>query len=85
MFTEEKLIDFLKLLEAELPPSCGHHALSYALSYAQDRLALHVRRHNGVLQTLFLDPGDLEKPASQLVGEIQDILTREEGETDAQS
>lgn len=73
-----RLLEFLRSLEQAIDPGCGHHAITFA-RYGSDstgwgeRLALHVHFHNGS-QTLFLEEGDLEKPAAQLTAEIKDLL-----------
>jgi hypothetical protein len=69
------LIDFLKLLERELPPPANcHHGIGYAQFGSdstgwEDRLALQINV-GGVFHCFFLDEADFEKTPARLVTEV---------------
>lgn len=71
----ETLLDFLKALEAAIPPPKGcHHALTFAQYGSdadgwQDRLALQIN-DAGRFHCFFIDPGDFDKGIPELVSEI---------------
>lgn len=78
---KEKLLAFLKALEAAVPVSGGrHHSITFNQFGSdsvgwEDKLGLHVWIPNGhagaPVQTFFLEDGDLEKPVDILVAEIK--------------
>lgn len=59
------------LTERYTPPGDDRHVLFYDVEY--DRLALRIAAHTP-MDSIYLDPGDLSKPAEQLVAEVDDIV-----------
>lgn len=74
----EQILEFLKLLEQELPPASGaHHAITFA-QYGSDAtgwedvLALQIS-FGGLFHCFFLESGDLERGAD-LIQQIANSL-----------
>lgn len=77
---KKRIMEFLKLLESALPPPEGaHHSITFAQYGSDDagwddRLALGLRE-GGTTRIVFLEDGDLERPPSELVTEITQLVS----------
>lgn len=72
----DKLLYFLKTLESEIPPASKcHHAITFAQFGSdsegwEDKLALQIS-HGGAFHCFFIEAGDFDKPAEDLIAEIK--------------